>query len=429
MSPTRSKTKKRIKKLRYEKLEVNRDRIFTNEKINTGVIEDFRLWCLLQIDRSTNTSRQFLHWIFSVLRSLSLKELIFLPINAPKKIVSLVSLSFGSYWKSLFSTIFVPIHLSVDKREAKDIVINQGYPYESVHIETDDGYILKLERLPRKESKKVIYFQHGVIDNSFAWFGHIEGESGSSLAFRAYDVGYDIFVGTFRGCEGSMRHVNPNITSKEYWNFSVNEHGFQDLPAFLRNIKKIKKQEFMELGKESEVEDIKITVIAHSMGAMATLMHLVWSGIQKKPHYMSSAILLSPAGYHKTAPSIVNWMGPLINIALRFFPFIHTLKFPGELTRTLVSKVMEDISGSFTGRKMLSYFVSKVVGGSEEDHTYFNMRNLTYNIFTGTSTGVYKHFWQIWRNQRFEAFDYGPEKNLEVYGTVYPTNILENFDK
>ncbi len=36
------------------------------------------------------------------------------------------------------------------------------------------------------------------------------------------------------------------------------------------------------------------------MGAMATLMYLIKSRLDKKPHYVSRAILLSPAGVHKT---------------------------------------------------------------------------------------------------------------------------------
>lgn len=422
-SPGRARSKK--KKVRYEKLNVNKDRIYTNDKLNTGLVEDFRLWSLLQIDRGTAETRNFVHWVFSIPRKISVRGILHTlsPLNIITQIVS--SLSIGAMLFTFFvpSSVLGSIHLSVDKRATKDLVKSQGYPYESYEVTTEDGYILNLERLPRRGSKKVLYFQHGVVDNSFAWFGHIEGESASSLAFRAYDEGHDIFVGTFRGCEGSMRHTNPNITSAEYWDFSVNEHGIKDLPAFLNRVKAIKQEEGIA------PEDLKLTIVAHSMGAMATLMHMVWSRLHGKDHNLSAAILLSPAGYHKTAPSIVHWMGPLINVALAFFPFIHTLKFPGEFTRIVVAKVMEDVTGSFTGRSILSFLVSKVIGGSIDENAYVNMRNITYNIFSGTSTGVYRHFWQIWRSQRFEAFDYGVEKNKEVYGTPYPTNILENFDK
>lgn len=40
-----------------------------------------------------------------------------------------------------------------------------------------------------------------------------------------------------------MKHVNPNIKAKEYWNFTVNEHGFYDFPAFMSKINELKNQE------------------------------------------------------------------------------------------------------------------------------------------------------------------------------------------
>ena len=94
-----------------------------------------------------------------------------------------------------------------------------------------------------------------------------------------------------------------------------------------------------------------------------------------------------------------------------------------------MSKVIEDINNSYTGRVLTSWFVSKVVGGAGDEHTFVNIHNITYNVFTGTSKGVYLQFWQIWRNQRFEAFDYGIEGNLKAYGTPTPINFLENYDK
>jgi hypothetical protein len=87
------------------------------------------------------------------------------------------------------------------------------------------------------------------MDNSFTWFDHVHGQGG--LAFTAHDCGYDIWVGTLRGCEGSMQHVNKNIAPKDYWNFTVNEHAFLDFPAFINKIVEIKTKEFSELSSNT----------------------------------------------------------------------------------------------------------------------------------------------------------------------------------
>jgi alpha-beta hydrolase superfamily lysophospholipase len=139
-------------------------------------------------------------------------------------------------------------------RTTEAIVTSLGYPYEAYDVVTEDGYILRLERLPKKDSTKVLYFQHGVVDNSFAWFGHTEGETGSALAFRAFDSGYDIWVGSLRGCGSSMSHSNKDLPYHEYWNFTVNEHAFEDLPAFVRKIREVKDAE-LSAAKLSEMDD------------------------------------------------------------------------------------------------------------------------------------------------------------------------------
>jgi len=94
-----------------------------------------------------------------------------------------------------------------------------------------------------------------------------------------------------------------------------------------------------------------------------------------------------------------------------------------------MAKVIEDVNSNYTGRVLASWLVTKVIGGTGDEHTFVNIHNITYNVFTGTSKGVYKHFWQIWQNQRFEAFDYGKTKNVEVYGSPTPINFFENYDK
>lgn len=51
-----------------------------------------------------------------------------------------------------------------------------GYPFEIYHVETKDGYILELHRIPysfrrnqSEEKKSVIFLKHGVADSSAAF--------------------------------------------------------------------------------------------------------------------------------------------------------------------------------------------------------------------------------------------------------------------
>ena len=49
-------------------------------------------------------------------------------------------------------------------------------------------------------------------------------------------------MGNFRGAADEA-HTNPAIASKEFWNFTLNEHAFRDLPAFIGKIREIKAAE------------------------------------------------------------------------------------------------------------------------------------------------------------------------------------------
>lgn len=120
---------------------------------------------------------------------------------------------------------------------------------------------MTLERIPRKNSPNVVYLQHGVFDTSFAWIA----TGASSLAFRAYDMNFDVWMGNLRGANGDERsHVNKNISSKEFWNFSINEHAFNDLPAFIQKIVQVKKEENCANG-------ISINAVAHSVSLSSVI--------------------------------------------------------------------------------------------------------------------------------------------------------------
>lgn len=57
------------------------------------------------------------------------------------------------------------------------------------------------------------------------------------------------------------------------------------------------------------IQDIEskltITYIGHSLGGMTLPMYVVQQKTRKQPHYLTSAILLSPAGILKHSPHLV----------------------------------------------------------------------------------------------------------------------------
>ena len=113
-----------------------------------------------------------------------------------------------------------------------------GYPYEAHEVETEDGYLLRLDRIPRAGATECAFLLHGVLDSSMGWVAN--GALGS-IGFAAFDRGFDVFLGNCRGVP-PKRHREGNL-GREYWDYSVNEIGLHDVSAMLRGVHCIKVQE------------------------------------------------------------------------------------------------------------------------------------------------------------------------------------------
>ena len=78
----------------------------------------------------------------------------------------------------------------------------------------DDGQ--KLGENPRPP----VYFQHGWMGSCMNWF--MIGED--SLPFLAYERGFDVWLGNFRGNTFSREHIKYNVYSEQFWDYDVSAH-------------------------------------------------------------------------------------------------------------------------------------------------------------------------------------------------------------
>ncbi|KAF9587523.1 hypothetical protein IFM89_003560, partial [Coptis chinensis] len=74
--------------------------------------------------------------------------------------------------------------LTTDARTCQDVITELGYPYEAISVVTSNGYVLLLERILRRDARKVVYLQHEIMDSSMGWVSN--GVVGSP-AFAAFD--------------------------------------------------------------------------------------------------------------------------------------------------------------------------------------------------------------------------------------------------
>ncbi|KAJ0985787.1 hypothetical protein J5N97_004143 [Dioscorea zingiberensis] len=321
--------------------------------------------------------------------------------------------------------------LNTDARTCQDVITELGYPYEAIRVVTSDGYVLLLERIPRRDSQKVVYLQHGILDSSMGWVSN--GVVGSP-AFAAFDQGYDVFLGNLRGLV-SREHVDKNISSRKYWKYSINEHGTQDVPAMIEKIHQIKTAELSKIceaeSEEMQEQPYRLCVVSHSLGGAVMLMYVITRRLENKPHRLSRLILLSPAGFHEDSNFVFTLvekffllLGPVIA------PIIPGLYIPTRFFRMLLNKLVRDFHNYPALGGLVQTLMSYVVGGDSSN--WVGVLGLPhYNMYDmpGVSLHVALHLAQMKRARKFIMYDFGSATaNMEAYGSREPLDLGQHYN-
>ncbi|KAL2180917.1 Alpha/Beta hydrolase protein, partial [Thermothelomyces heterothallicus CBS 202.75] len=141
--------------------------------------------------------------------------------------------------------------ISTSIRNASDFVdlcAAFGYTAEEHIVQTKDGYLLGLHRLawkkgeehvranhgPKSVKKRVVYLHHGLLMNSEVWVCLTDEQR--TLPFRLVEKGFDVWFGNNRGNKYSKKSIHSSPTSIEFWNFSIDEFAFHDIPDSINYI-------------------------------------------------------------------------------------------------------------------------------------------------------------------------------------------------
>uniref|UniRef100_T1GDZ5 Partial AB-hydrolase lipase domain-containing protein n=1 Tax=Megaselia scalaris TaxID=36166 RepID=T1GDZ5_MEGSC len=109
---------------------------------------------------------------------------------------------------------------------------SHGFPVEEHSVQTEDGYILSIHRIP-KANGSVVFLQHGLLSSSGDWL--IIGPQ-KALAFVLSNQGYDVWMGNARGNTYSRKHKTLSPESSNFWNFDWHEIALYDIPAMINYV-------------------------------------------------------------------------------------------------------------------------------------------------------------------------------------------------
>lgn len=308
---------------------------------------------------------------------------------------------------------------------ASDAILKAGYPLEECLLTTEDGYQIQMHRIPRRNSKKVVFFQHGVLDTSLGW---VSRTTGGSVAFAAYDDGYDVWLGNTRA---NPPQINLKRKKSEYWRFSANELALSDLRCQFDHVKRVKQ---LELQSPEEQPSYSIKAVGHSLGAASLLMYAVHMKSCGLDHGLDRLIVLSPAGFHPKIPLLMCWCKYVFPLATWLVNMISPsrgigLRLPSFPVRWITFKLMADVNNSPVFFDLFSLAFKIIFNGDTSEWTKaFSLPHYNPRDMPAVSLHLANHFAQWARQNDFRFYDYGsPDKNMEVYGRIKPPSIAKQY--
>jgi lysosomal acid lipase/cholesteryl ester hydrolase len=272
-----------------------------------------------------------------------------------------------------------------------------GYHAEEHVVQTADGYLLGIHRLPCKRgeerdgvlvnagpgsiTKPVVYLHHGLLMNSEVWVCITEEER--CLPFALVEQGYDVWLGNNRGNKYSKKSTRFSPASADFWNFSMDQFAFHDIPDSIDYI----------LGTTSQPS---LSYIGFSQGtaqAFATLS--IHPPLNEKVNlFIALAPAMSPAGLSNgIVDSLVKASPDVLFLAfgrkslLSSATFWQSILYPPIFVRVI------DMSLSF-----LFDWSCQNISPHQKLAAY-------PHLYSFTSTKSVVHWFQIIRNKSFQMYD------------------------
>lgn len=306
---------------------------------------------------------------------------------------------------------------AITYKTTADRIASHGYPVETHIIQTSDGYILQLFRIPfsphlrnkHNNRKPVVLLQHGILSSSDCWV--LNGPE-DALAFLLADSGYDVWLSNSRGNVYSKQHATMTSLLPHFWDFSWHEIGVYDLPAIIDYALYMTDQKALHY-------------VGHSQGTTAFLVLL--SQLPRYNRKIKTSHLLAPVGFMDNMQSeICRVLGPFLGNPSILSSLIGSHEFlpNNKLFGLLGSHACSERSAfqSICGNILF------LIAGWDSQHLNFTLLpDVLLTHPAGASSSQMIHYLQEQQSTHFRSFDFGVSKNKKYYKQRHPPDyFVEN---
>ncbi|AJS46242.1 Tgl1p [Saccharomyces cerevisiae YJM1342] len=252
-------------------------------------------------------------------------------------------------------------------------------------VRTEDNYILTLHRIPpiskNRFNNKVVYLHHGLLMCSDVWCCNIERHK--NLPFVLHDLGYDVWMGNNRGNKYSTAHLNKPPKSNNFWDFSIDEFAFFDIPNSIEFILDITKVD-------------KVICIGFSQGSaqMFAAFSLSEKLNRKVSHFIAIAPAMTPKGLHNR----------IVDTLAKSSPGFMYLFFGRKIV--LPSAVIWQRTLHPTLFNLCIDIANKILFNWKSFNILPRQKIASYaKLYSTTSVKSIVHWFQILRSQKFQMFE------------------------
>lgn len=263
-----------------------------------------------------------------------------------------------------------------------------GITIEDHLVRTEDDYVLTLHRIPPRADisstgspPRVVYLHHGLLMCSDVWCSNIERDK--NLPFVLHDLGFDVWMGNNRGNKYSTAHISRQPRSEHFWDFSIDEFAFFDIPNSIQFILDLVHQE-------------RLICIGFSQGSaqMFAAFSLSPELNRKVSHFIAIAPAMTPKRLHN----------PVVDVFAKSSPELMYLFFGRKII--LPSAVVWQRTVHPTIFNILIDIGNRVLFNWHAQNISPEQKLVSYSkLYSTTSVKSIVHWFQILRSQRFQMFE------------------------